>query len=141
MRTLEKVLRYKDLRIHWKIFFTSLKISIISCIKGYHSAIISIPSVNKGIVKKYSRDEINRYVNMFFVIRRRLGICDTCLSHSILLCHMLRLAGLEAKINFGAKKLEEKTKQNPIEIFVRAIENAALREEITSYQMGGVMVR
>ena len=109
MRTLEKVLRYKDLRIHWKIFFTSLKISIISCIKGYHSAIISIPSVNKGIVKKYSRDEINRYVNMFFVIRRRLGICDTCLSHSILLCHMLRLAGLEAKINFGAKKLEEKT--------------------------------
>jgi small subunit ribosomal protein S7 len=39
------------------------------------------------------------------------------------------------------EKLEQKTKQNPIEIFVRAIENAALREEITSYQMGGTMVR
>jgi small subunit ribosomal protein S7 len=39
------------------------------------------------------------------------------------------------------EKLEKKTNINPIEILVRAIENAALREEITSYQMGGVMVR
>jgi len=39
------------------------------------------------------------------------------------------------------EKLEERTKTNPIEILVRAIENAALREEITSYQMGGIIVR
>ena len=39
------------------------------------------------------------------------------------------------------EKLEKKTNINPIEILVRAIENAALREEITSYQMGGIMVR
>ena len=39
------------------------------------------------------------------------------------------------------EKLEKKTKKNPIEILVRAIENAALREEITSYQMGGMIVR
>jgi small subunit ribosomal protein S7 len=39
------------------------------------------------------------------------------------------------------EKLEQKTKKNPIEILVGAIENAALREEITSYQMGGIMVR
>jgi small subunit ribosomal protein S7 len=39
------------------------------------------------------------------------------------------------------EKLEQKTKKNPIEILVGAIENAALREEITSYQMGGMMVR
>jgi small subunit ribosomal protein S7 len=38
-------------------------------------------------------------------------------------------------------KLEKKTNTNPIEILVRALENAALREEITSYQMGGIMVR
>jgi small subunit ribosomal protein S7 len=37
--------------------------------------------------------------------------------------------------------LEKKTKENPIKILVLAIENASLREEITSYQMGGVMVR
>lgn len=39
------------------------------------------------------------------------------------------------------EKLEKKTNKNPIEILVRAIENAALREEITSYRMGGIMVR
>jgi small subunit ribosomal protein S7 len=39
------------------------------------------------------------------------------------------------------KILEEKTKKNPVEILVRAIENAALREEITSFQVGGIIVR
>ncbi|MEM5872495.1 MAG: 30S ribosomal protein S7 [Candidatus Aenigmatarchaeota archaeon] len=39
------------------------------------------------------------------------------------------------------KILEEKTKKNPIEVFVRALENAALREEITSFQVGGIIVR
>ena len=39
------------------------------------------------------------------------------------------------------EKLEQRTKKNPIEVLVVAIGNAALREEITSYQMGGIMVR
>jgi len=39
------------------------------------------------------------------------------------------------------ENLEKKTGKNPIETLVGAIENAALREEITSYQMGGIMVR
>jgi small subunit ribosomal protein S7 len=39
------------------------------------------------------------------------------------------------------EKLEKKTNKNPVEVLVGAIENAALREEITSYQMGGTMVR
>ena len=39
------------------------------------------------------------------------------------------------------EKLEKETKKNPIEVLVIAIGNAALREEITSYQMGGIMVR
>jgi len=37
--------------------------------------------------------------------------------------------------------LERRSKKNPIEILVRAIENAALREEITSFQIGGIMAR
>jgi len=39
------------------------------------------------------------------------------------------------------EKIENKTKENPLKVFVGAIENASLREEITSYQMGGTMVR
>ncbi len=37
--------------------------------------------------------------------------------------------------------IESRTKKNPIEVFVRALENAALHEEITSFQIGGIMVR
>ena len=38
-------------------------------------------------------------------------------------------------------KINEKTKRNPVEVLVRAIENAALREEIAGYQVGGIIVR
>jgi small subunit ribosomal protein S7 len=37
--------------------------------------------------------------------------------------------------------LEKKTGKNPVEVLVRAIENVALREEITSFQVGGIIVR
>src|SRR3989344_4797963 len=33
--------------------------------------------------------------------------------------------------------IEERTKKNPVEIFVKAIENAAPREEITTIEYGG----
>jgi len=39
------------------------------------------------------------------------------------------------------ERIEQQTKKNPIEVFVRAIENSALREEITQYQVGGIIVR
>ncbi|MBU5688859.1 MAG: 30S ribosomal protein S7 [Candidatus Aenigmarchaeota archaeon] len=39
------------------------------------------------------------------------------------------------------EKLEKRTNENPIKVFVTAIENAALREELTSYQVGGSIVR
>jgi len=37
--------------------------------------------------------------------------------------------------------IEQKTKKNPVEVFVRAIENASLCEEITAYQVGGIIAR
>ncbi len=37
--------------------------------------------------------------------------------------------------------LEKQAKKNPVEVFVRAVENTALREEITSFQVGGIIVR
>lgn len=38
-------------------------------------------------------------------------------------------------------KINERTQKNPVEVLVRAIENAALREEIAGYQVGGIIVR
>lgn len=37
--------------------------------------------------------------------------------------------------------IEKRTKKNPVEALVRAVENAALREEIAAYQVGGIVVR
>ncbi len=37
--------------------------------------------------------------------------------------------------------VEKKENKNPIEILVHAIENAALREEVISYQLGSIMAR
>ena len=37
--------------------------------------------------------------------------------------------------------LEKKTGKNPLEVFVKAIENAAIREEVTSFHVGGIIVR
>lgn len=39
------------------------------------------------------------------------------------------------------EKIEQETKKNPVQVIVDAIQNAALLEEITSYQLGGIMVR
>ena len=37
--------------------------------------------------------------------------------------------------------MEGKTKKNPLEVLIRAIENAALFEEIAAYQLGGMIAR
>jgi len=37
--------------------------------------------------------------------------------------------------------IENRTKKNPVEILVGAIENAALREEVSSYQAGSIIAR
>ncbi len=37
--------------------------------------------------------------------------------------------------------IEKQTEKNPVEVFVKALENAALREEITSVQVGSIMAR
>lgn len=56
-----------------------------------------------------------------------------------------RCCGKTEKIYKIIKKIfeiiEKRTKKNPIEVLVRAIENAAPREEVISYQVGGVIVR
>lgn len=44
-------------------------------------------------------------------------------------------------IKAAFETIEAKTKKNPVEVLVRAIENAALREEIAAYQVGGIIVR
>lgn len=39
------------------------------------------------------------------------------------------------------ENIEERTDENPVEVIVRAIENTALREEVSSYQVGSIIRR
>lgn len=39
------------------------------------------------------------------------------------------------------ERIEKQTGKNPLAVLVGAIENSALREEITAYQLGGIIVR
>lgn len=41
----------------------------------------------------------------------------------------------------GLEIIQKKENKNPIEVLVRAVENAALREEIMTYQMGSIVAR
>jgi hypothetical protein len=63
-----------------------------------------MPSTSTNVLSHTNKDKIYDYVNLYFFIRRKLGIRDTCLTYSVFLCHMLIQAGVDAKINFGAKK-------------------------------------
>jgi hypothetical protein len=66
--------------------------------------IASMPPTTKNSLSQINKDKIYAYVNLYFLIRRKLGIRDTCLTYSVFLCHMLIQGGVNAKINFGAKK-------------------------------------
>lgn len=81
-----------------------MRISLLSLTGRLHAAIVSIPTRIADPLKDNVREKISRYVNLYVSIRNKLGFRDTCLTYSILLCHMLRKHGLDAKINFGARK-------------------------------------
>ncbi|MFC1685556.1 30S ribosomal protein S7 [Nanoarchaeota archaeon] len=58
--------------------------------------------------------------------------------HKIMTKHATGKWGKNAKVLIGALKIvEEKTKQNPVQVFVKAIENASPRDEITTIEYGG----
>jgi hypothetical protein len=68
-----------------------------------------MPPTHTHVLSHTNKDKIYDYVNLYFLIRRKLGIRDTCLTYSVFLCHMLIQAGVDAKINFGAKKAGSKS--------------------------------
>jgi len=51
------------------------------------------------------------------------------------------LSNVLIRIEKALVKIEEKTGKNPIEVFIKALENAAVTEEIISYQMGSMVAR
>lgn len=93
-----KLCDYKDLPLLLRIIFVSLKISL-------SPAKALIPLANPQPCGKHKeREKIVRYVGLFLYFRKLLGLKDTCLTSSLLLCNVLRQYGIEAQVNFSAKK-------------------------------------
>lgn len=106
---MNKLRTCKDIRLLGRLFLISLRLLITSRVRGYKTAIRSVSDINVETPGEYKADtdKISIYVNMLVFIRRKLGFRETCLTHSLLLCHALRANGVDAKINFGARKISE----------------------------------
>jgi hypothetical protein len=93
---------YKDFPLLWRTFMTSLKLSL-----SQDNSIISLANL-KQRKNGEEKEKIVRYVNLCLHLRRRMGFKDSCLTSSLLLCHLLRQNGINAHINFSAKKDTER---------------------------------
>jgi hypothetical protein len=101
----QKILYYRDWRLLLRVFVISFKISFLCLLKrGDLLLDVAFPQIVKPI-KNPDIEKITRYVNFCLFLRKRLGIKDACFTYSLLLCHMLRRAGVDAKVNFGAQKM------------------------------------
>jgi hypothetical protein len=129
-----KLLYYTDLRLLLKILITALKISFVSSTKGYHSVIASMPPTCTHVLSQTDIDKIYAYVNLYFIIRRKLGIRDTCLTYSVFLCHVLVQVGVNAKINFGAKMVGFKSETGS-NMIGHCWVTVGEQEVITDYQL------
>ena len=132
MKIIKKLIYYSDIRLLIKILITQIKISLFS-IKQPHSVITRIPPVNTKIIKSADKNKINRYVNLCVFILRRLGFRYTCLTYSALLCNILRQAGIEARVNFGARKIDCKSRAG-INMVGHCWVTAENQELATNYQ-------
>ena len=133
MKIIKKLLYYKDIGLLIKVFFTSLRISFVFSKNNLSLIIKSIPAVNRQLIKQIDKDKINRYVNLCVFILRRLGFRYTCLTYSALLCNVLRQAGIEARVNFGAKKIDF-TSDTGINMAGHCWVTVGNQKLITSYQ-------
>lgn len=55
--------------------------------------------------------------------------------------HVGNTETLQFEMRNAFEIIEKRTKKNPVQVMVEAIENAALLEEVASYRMGGIIAR
>lgn len=92
---------FRDIPLLTRTFFTSLKVSL-----SPDSSLISLANL-KPRGKAEDREKVVKYVHFCLYLRRLLGFKDTCLTSSLLLCNLLRQYGIDAQMNFSAKKDKE----------------------------------
>ncbi|RLJ02836.1 MAG: 30S ribosomal protein S7 [Candidatus Aenigmatarchaeota archaeon] len=102
---------------------------------------VVVPRISHGrhASKQFYKSEVNiveRLMNHLFVPghrgkRHRISSAK-CSGHSEAVYNIVKEC---------FEIIEKKLKKNPIEVFVKAVENAALREEVSSYRVGSIITR
>lgn len=93
---------YKDFPLLFQTLFTSLKVSL-----SLDSSLASL-AVIKQKGRSKDKEKIIKYARFCLYLRRLLGFKDSCLTSSLLLCSLLRRYGIDARVNFSAKKQEDR---------------------------------
>jgi hypothetical protein len=112
LNALKKLRALKDIHLLWRLFLSSVRLLFISRVKGYQAALRSVSSISLKSEKRQKAEDVKKisnYVGTLVLFRRKLGFKETCLTHSLLLCRTLRANGVDARINFGARKIGEQT--------------------------------
>lgn len=89
--------------------------------------------------KPFHKDKMNiveRLINKLMVSGHRGK------KHKLTSNHQIgNTTGLYKSMKEAFEIIEKKKKTNPVQVLVRAIENAALLEEVASYRLGGIIAR
>jgi len=102
--TLKKLLYYRDVKLFLDIIITSLKIFFTSSLKRINAPFYLSPFGKPSSISNSEIDKVTRYVALYTFIRSKLGFRETCFTYSTLLCNVLRRRGVDAHVNFGARK-------------------------------------
>lgn len=102
----------------------------------------SINLVSKLALKSHGRNVVKygqAKVNVVERLMNKLALCGhRGKKHKVEVGHATGKYSKNMKIVLEAFKIiEEKTKENPVKVFVKAIENSAPREEVTVIEYGG----
>ncbi|MBU1863227.1 MAG: lasso peptide biosynthesis protein [Candidatus Omnitrophica bacterium] len=106
INTIKEMIRFKEWHLFLRTFIISFKIFFLCLLRKDHLLFSRLPKKRDTIPSDDVKDRIMRYVNLCMFLRKNVGMNNTCFVYSVLLCHMLRQAGFDARVNFGAKSIE-----------------------------------
>jgi small subunit ribosomal protein S7 len=91
---------------------------------------------NRGDFRKNDMNIVERFMNKLMITghtgkRHKITSGKFCGNYQTIMLHTKRAFEI----------MEERTKKNPVQVLLTAIENAALYEEIAAYQLGGIIAR
>ena len=91
---------------------------------------------NRGDFRKNDMNIVERFMNKLMITghtgkRHKRTSGRFCGGYQTIMIHTKRAFEI----------IEERTKKNPVQVLLTALENAALYEEIAAYQLGGIIAR